>query len=61
MSEIRYYTVTRTQEVKIAAPTPLKAGELAQKVFDAESVTSGEGINVLKPVRQRTLDVSEDY
>lgn len=59
---IKYYTVTRQQEVKISATNPLDAAKMAQSVFDGEAITSGiGGARVTHAVKQRTLDVSEDY
>lgn len=60
MPEIRYYTVIQERELKVCAPGPAEAASLANKVFRDEAVTSGDGINVLKPVREISLNVRED-
>lgn len=62
MPEIRYYTVTQEREVKVSAKDPLEAAELAHAAFRGD-IEKGDiaKVNVLKPVRERSLEVREDY
>ena len=62
MPEIRYYTVTQEREVKVSANSPLEASQLGQAAFDGEIVEGDLAkLHIIRPVRQRSLDVREDY
>lgn len=60
---VKYYTVTSLREVKVASTSPLEAAKTAQLAFDGGENVAGETYagRVLKPVKQRTLEVTEDY
>jgi hypothetical protein len=61
MPEIRYYTVTQEREVKVSAPSPIEAAQLADRIFSNTEKQPDDKINTLTPIRERTLDVREDY
>lgn len=62
MPEIRYYTVTQEREVRVSASSPLEAAQLATAAFAGEIQTDDIAkINVITPVRERSIDVREDY
>lgn len=63
MPEIRYYTVRQTREVKVSAEHPLAAASLAQGCFD-NKIKEGDTfskINIVGAVRERSIEVHEDY
>lgn len=62
MPEIRYYTVTQEREVKLSAQNPIEAAQLADAAFKGE-IEEGDitQVHILRAVRERTLDVREDY
>ena len=59
MPPIRYFIVKQERQVKVAAPDLLAAAQFAKKIFDGETVTTGEGLNALRPVREISLNVDE--
>lgn len=61
MPENRYYTVTQEREVKVQASTPLEAGEFAQHVFDGKPLDGEIKGRIRSPIRDRDLNVREDY
>lgn len=62
MPEIRYYTVTQTREVKVSANDPLEAAQIGDAAFKGE-INEGDlaGGHIVKPVRVRSIDATEDY
>jgi hypothetical protein len=62
MPEIRYYTVTQTREIRVSATSPINAGLLAERLFASSSkrLKVADKVNVLSPVRERSLEVRED-
>jgi len=62
MPEVRYFTVTQEREVKVSADHPLAAAQLGQAAFDGQIDDEDLArLHVTKPVRQRSLEVREDY
>lgn len=64
MPEIRYYTVVRTQRLRLSANSPIEAAEAADTVFKGEVSLSDEmaqrGIRVREPIRDLGFEVKED-
>lgn len=63
MPEIRYYTVTQEREVKLWANSPIEAAQIANAVFQ-DKIQEGDqsaAPHIRSPVRERSLDVREDY
>lgn len=60
MPEIRYYTVTQEREVKVAANSPIDAINLAERIF-SNTKRPEDQINIITPIRERAIDVREDY
>ena len=60
MPEIRYYTVTQEREVKVSANSPIDAANLAQRIF-SDTKKPEDQINIVQPIRERSIDVREDY
>lgn len=62
MPETRYYTVRQEREVKVWANSPVDAAVVADAAFSGGERTnpnaSGEATS---PVRERDLEVREDY
>lgn len=62
MPDIRYYTVTQTREVKISASSPLEAAEIGDAAFNGEVKEGDLAVgHIVKPVRVRSIDATEDY
>jgi hypothetical protein len=61
MSDIRYYTVSETREIKVTATNPTQAVKLATAVFEGRVVIAEEGIGVFKPISIRSIEAREDY
>ena len=62
MPEVRYYTVTQEREVKVWANSPIEAAEIADAAFNNKvEKDSVEAPHVRSPVRERSIDVREDY
>ena len=57
MPEIRYFVVTQTREVKVAANNELQAAVLATKELDGEEYAAEPGIRVLGHATVIELDV----
>lgn len=61
MPEIRHYTVTQERQVKLDATSPLAAAKAAHALFNQEP-PEDMLIQVSTPeVRERTIEVREDY
>lgn len=62
MPEIRYFTVTQTREVKVDANDPLEAVQIGAAAFKGE-INKGDLAwgRIARPVRERSIDATEDY
>lgn len=63
MPEIRYYTVTQEREVKVWANSPIEAAQVADAAFN-DRIQEGDqsaAPHIRSPVRERSIDVREDY
>lgn len=60
LPEIRYYTVTQEREIKVSANSPIDAAVLANRVFSNTKYPEDQ-VNVKMPIRERALNVREDY
>lgn len=58
----RTYTVTQTREVKVHAGDPLEAVQIGDAAFNGE-INEGDlaAGKIVKPVRSRAIDATEDY
>ena len=63
MPEIRYYTVTQEREVKVWANSPIEAAQIADAAFNDRIVEGDQSAapHIRSPVRERSIDVREDY
>jgi hypothetical protein len=63
MPEIRYFTVTQEREVKVWADSPVEAAKIADAAFSGriEEDDQSAPSHIRSPIRERTLDVREDY
>jgi hypothetical protein len=62
MPEVRYYTVSQERELKVWANSPIEAAEIADSAFnDKIQEGSAEAAHIRSPVRERTIEVREDY
>lgn len=63
MPEIRYYTVTQEREVKVSASSPIEAAQIGDAAFSGRIEEGDQSVapHILNPVRERSIDVREDY
>jgi hypothetical protein len=64
MPEIRYYTATQEREVKIWASSPGEAAQIADAIFNDDKTEEPDQdalSRIRSPIRERSLDVREDY
>ena len=59
MPELRRYTVTQENEVKVSATNPTDAVVLANRIFSGTKNPEDQ-INILAPVREISIEVRED-
>lgn len=62
MPEVRYFTVSQTREVKVTAKDPLEAVTIGDAALNGE-INEGDlaGGHIVKPVKVRSIDATEDY